>query len=243
MECRLCEKEKKLIKAHAIPEAFFRLLRKGETPPKLMTNIAGIHPKKSPIGVYDTGILCRECEDKFESWDDYGIKVLINEIDTFKPIKDGSEIVAYYQDKYDYEKLKLFFISILWRASVSTQSFYSKVNLGPWEEIAKKHILDENSGNGHEFSTVLSLFISKSGRDKLAKTMLDPYMERWEHVNAYRVYLAGVVAYIKVDKRHLPNSLSPLILRKGKPLHIVCRDFESSNDVKAMMAVVKGGHT
>lgn len=243
MECRLCKKEKKLIKAHTIPEAFFRLLRKGETPPKLMTNIAGIHPKKSPIGVYDTEILCRECEDKFESWDDYGIRLLINELDTFKPIKDGSEIVAYYQDKYDYEKLKLFFISILWRASVSTQSFYSKVHLGPWEEIAKEHILNKNPGNEYEFSTVLSLFISKSGRDKLAKTMLDPYKERWGHVNAYRVYLAGVVAYIKVDKLHLPNTLSPLMLRKGELLHIVCRDLESSHDVKAMIAVVKGGHT
>jgi len=242
MSCSLCGKEKKLIKAHAIPEAFFRLLRKGETPPKLMTNIAGIYPKKAPIGVYDTGILCEECEKGFQEWDDYAIRVLVNELDTFKPISDGQKTVAYYLEKYDYKKLKLFFISVLWRASVSTQVFYEKVNLGPWEDAAKNHILNENPGSEHEFSTLLSLFISKAGRDKLARTMMDPYRERWEHVNAYRVYFAGIVAYIKVDKRQLPNSLSKLMLKDANPLHIVCRDLESSNDVNAMIAVVKGGH-
>lgn len=243
MICKLCKKDKKLIRAHAIPEAFFRLLREGESAPKLMTNISGIFPKKSPIGVYDKNILCRECEDRFEEWDDYGSRLLINELDTFTPLKQHNEIIGYQKEEYNYDKLKLFFISVLWRSSVSTHEFYRRVNLGPWEDRLSKFILDNNSGKDDENSVVLSLFVSSSGREKLKSTIMDPFREKWNGVNAYRVYFGGIVAYIKVDQRKLPQVLDQTMMRKNKPLLLVCRDLEKSNDVKAMIAVAKGGDT
>jgi len=76
-QCRLCEKEGKLVKAHVIPEAFFRVLREDGNSPQLLTSTPDHLPKRSPIGVYDESILCEVCESKFDRFDDYGIQTLL----------------------------------------------------------------------------------------------------------------------------------------------------------------------
>ena len=70
-QCRLCAEDRKLVKAHVIPEAFFRVLRAGGETPILISNVANTYPKRSPIGVYDQNILCEDCETMFSQVDDY----------------------------------------------------------------------------------------------------------------------------------------------------------------------------
>ena len=57
MICRGCNQDKKLVKAHIIPESFFRGLRGEKEPAKILSNRKDFYPKKSPIGIYDTEIL------------------------------------------------------------------------------------------------------------------------------------------------------------------------------------------
>ncbi len=71
MICQYCGETGKLIKAHVIPAAFFRRLRDGQDPPRLLTNKEKEYPKRMPIGVYDSNILCEACESRFGDWDDY----------------------------------------------------------------------------------------------------------------------------------------------------------------------------
>jgi hypothetical protein len=131
--CKYCGQEKKLIDAHIIPEAFFRPLLNEKDPPQLMTNIGGIFPKRVRKGIYDKTILCRECEDNFAPWDDYAQSLLLQRLKDTRALWHGGEIAGLAFPNYDYTKLKLFFISVLWRASVSTQRFYEKIQLGPFE--------------------------------------------------------------------------------------------------------------
>jgi len=35
-----------------------------------------MYPTRAPIGIYDPGILCNECEREFSDWDAYAQKVL-----------------------------------------------------------------------------------------------------------------------------------------------------------------------
>ena len=56
--CRLCLKDKNLIKAHIIPEGFFRLLRSGNRSPEMHSNSPGSFPKRMQVGTYDSNILC-----------------------------------------------------------------------------------------------------------------------------------------------------------------------------------------
>ena len=111
MICKFCGLDRPLIKAHIIPKAFFMPLRKGKKPAKLISQNG--YPKKSHIGVYDKEILCNVCEKKFQLWDDYGQKLLLQESDQLTPRIYHGKVVGYEINEFDYSRLKLFFLSIL----------------------------------------------------------------------------------------------------------------------------------
>jgi hypothetical protein len=234
MTCCYCRQDKKLIKAHIIPEGFFRRLCEEQNPPMMLTNTAGEYPKKMPIGVYDKNILCDECEKIFGVWDEYAQQLLTDESLHGEPILYGTQCIGWRVTEYDYTRLKLFFISLLWRASVSKQDFYRKVNLGSFEEKAKELIVQKNPGTSEEFGVTLAKF-----DHPLSSAMLDPHPEKFSRVNYYRFYIASYVAYIKVDKRKAPEPLSDFLLKEGQPLIIIGRDFRNSAELQLMHSIVK----
>ena len=218
MICRGCGNDEKLVKAHIIPESFFVGLRDGEKPTKIISNTPGVYPKKSYIGVYDENILCRKCEDQFNDLDNYGCRVLIQNESQHEKLHQNGKLVGYRINDIDYEKLKLFFISVLWRASISTIYFYKDIDLGPLENKAKTIIWNRTIPNIHEFSFVLAKFDD----DGAGRTILNPHPERWFGANYYRLYLYGWILYIKADSQKTPEKYAKF-LPEGNSLIVVSR--------------------
>ena len=236
MKCHLCLEDRKLIKAHIIPESFFLPLRFGKRAPEIHTNIDGEHPKRSPVGIYDTLILCSKCDNTIGDWDNYAQQLLLKEFNEDLAVYDGSKKVAYKIDSFDYEKLKLFFISVLWRASISNHYFFKRVKLGPYESIARKMILENEPGSAEDFSVVIAKFSEPN-----VTGILDPHKDRYDGVNFYRFYMTGFVIYVKVDKRNTPEFLEKFYIRKSKPIWILLRDLYKSKDGKIMKDIaIKG---
>lgn len=234
MTCKGCFQDKKLVKAHIIPESFFRQLKSGERPLRIFSNIVGIFPKKSYIGVYDPGILCQDCENLFKVYDDYGFKILVqNETAQEELIHEG-KIVGYRINKVDGDKLKMFFLSVLWRASISTQQFYSKVNLGDLEDVLKEMIWECSVGGPHDFSFVLAKFDDQS----VGKSMLDPHGEEWSGVSYYRFYMYGYVLYIKCDTQKTPPEWVKFISSDNSLILISRGHMEKSKEYGVLKSVV-----
>lgn len=154
--CKLCLHEKELVDAHIIPKSFFET--KGKTTPVVeITSSEEVHPKKRPIGIYDKNILCYECEKKFDKWDDYGYKLLYEGSSERKIILNNNDgLFVEYYDNYDYFKLKRFFLSVLWRAGVSTDKFFSHVKLGPYLKKIQNIILSNNLELADDFDVFLT---------------------------------------------------------------------------------------
>jgi len=234
MNCKFCHKNRKLIKAHVIPQAFFRELTGKKRPSLLITDTIGTFPKRSPIGQYDKQILCGDCEPQFGDWDNYAQDFLLRE-NGFQEIKKGGEgVVGYAVDQFDYEKLKLFFISLLWRASVSQLPFYKNVNLGPYESVAYEHIKTRDPGEEDTFSISLIKY-----SDPIGKAIIEPIPARWFNVNYYRFCLTGYVAAIKVDKRPAPDYMGRLRLNRNKPLFIAIREMPNEMELQLIFRAVK----
>jgi hypothetical protein len=233
MVCRYCGDQKKLIKAHVIPEAFFRRLRAGKAPPMLLTNNENEYPKKAPIGVYDRGILCQECERKFSHWDDYAQELLDIEPKGASYIMENGQIAGYEVDGYKYDLLKLFFISLLWRASISENVFYSKVDLGPLEHIAKNFIEHKDPGTAEDFSVTLAKF-----DHFLGETILDPHPEKHDDIDYYRFYFGSYIAYIKADEKKSSGLHMHFMMKPGEPLIIIQRDFKRSGEFPLIHDIV-----
>jgi len=237
MKCKLCGKEKRLIRAHIIPAGFFRRQRQGKGPLRLVTSRAGEYNRRAPIGVYDMTIVCKECENTWREWDDYAQKLLAEEpLNGQVKYHDGQKI-AYIVNDFDYNQLKLFFISIIWRASVSSQSFFSRVSLDLFEKIAKDFIANNKPGNNEDFSVILSKFCHPLGK----QCTMDPYRYKNSDVNYYRFYLAGYIADIKVDHKPTPMPLSLVTISEDKPLYILCRDFRKSKELDLMRQLITQG--
>lgn len=233
MKCKGCNEEKKLVKAHIIPESFFSDLRDGDNPLALLTNTSGIYPKRANKGIYDKNILCRDCEDIFQTVDNYGQKILLHS-EQEQLISNG--IVAGFKvDQFDYKLLKLFFLSILWRSSVSTHKFYSKIALGPFEDAVKKLIWNNSPGAPDEFSCILAKFTD----EKIGKIILNPHRDKLDQINYYRFYLSGYILYIKVDKRHSSSFYKPFVINKNDPLIIIARDIKNSKEYQILLDIIR----
>lgn len=226
-KCKFCGNDKRLIKAHIIPEGFFRRQRQGKKSLEIITNKAGEYDKKAPIGVYDQAIVCNDCENIWREWDDYAQKLLAEEPLNGQARYRDAKKIAYMVKDFDYKKLKLFFISILWRASVSSQSFFSRVSLGSFEKMAKEFITNNNPGDSEDFSVILSKFCHPLGK----QSTMDPYQYKKSGVNYCRFYLAGYIADIKVDDKPTPMPFSQITISENKPLYIICRDFRKSKEL------------
>lgn len=236
MVCRLCSCDKKLVKAHIIPEAFFRVLRNGNEPPLIVSGSEKSYTKRSPIGVYDQYILCDDCESKFGIIDDYGIKVFLTQREQlFQPVFDGDKIVAYQSENINQKLLFQFLIATLWRASVSKHDFYKRVNLGPYEEAARKVILDSNQSIPDVFAAVLSCWNVSEEHKSMTSGLVDPFASRWDNgVIVYRVYFGQVVANIKVDGRPTPRLFNQCALLAQDTVTLIARNFDTSKDFAAM---------
>ena len=235
MICKGCNKDKKLVRAHIIPESFFRDLRANENTLKLVSNVKGIHTKKAPIGIYDPEILCRECEDRFQKSDDYAAKTLID-CSTHEELKQYGRKVGYRINGVNNDLLKIFVISVLWRASISKQTFFKEVNLCALEEKAKKLIWDQSSGNKHDFSFVLAKF---DDTGTISKTMLDPHQERWFGKRYYRFYIGGYILYVKADSQVTPEEWAHFIPCDDTLIIVSRGNIENSKEYPVLVSGVK----
>ena len=120
-----------------------------------------------------------------------------------------------------------------WRASVSSQPFFSRIHLGTFQDIAKKHIMNDDPGDGEFFSVVLAKF-----DHPLGNPILDPDTYKQDGVNFLRFYLAGYIAHIKVDDKRTPPLFSKFALSEGRPLYILLRDFTKSKELNLMKALI-----
>ncbi len=233
MKCKFCGNDKRLINAHIIPAGFFRRFSQPGKSLTIKTNRTGEYDKRSWIGVYDKGIVCSDCERIWREWDDYAQKLLAEEPLNGQALYHGHQRIAYLVKDFEYKKLKLFFISMAWRASVSNHQFYSKISLGEFEGIAKEHIAKADPGNNEDFSVTLAKF-----DHPLAKSTLDPHEDKHSGVSYLRFYLASYIAYIKVDHKPTPMPLSQFALAENRPLYILCRDFTKSKELELMKELI-----
>lgn len=234
--CKLCDQNRALVRAHIIPDAFNRALRgAGDAPPVMLSTSPEHHPKRRPGGHYDENLVCDACEQRFGPWDAYGTDFFLNRLLTEgQPWIENGEVLAYQFENVDYTQLKLFAISLLWRASATTNEFFRRVKIGPYEEAARQMILNETAGAAEEFATMIVRWVAQPPHERLAELQMSPYKTKLEGVNEVKLFLAGAVIHVKVDQRPYPAPFPELILRPDGRLSVIARELEGSKDILAL---------
>jgi hypothetical protein len=206
--CPFCKNPGEKVDAHIIPKAFFEdIANDGNV---LKQRALDNHAKRVPIGIYDDQIWCKSCEVKYGKWDDFAIAILRTPIEEFSKLNNAYELQI---DNLD--KLRLFFISLIWRASTSKHVFFDQVSLGGLADLAKTLLVSSSPGSIENFSTI----ITYSGDDDCL--IANPLDVRYSDVLFYRFYLGRFVAEIKVDSKPTPGALLPVVIGRKKHLVIL----------------------
>lgn len=213
-QCKYCQQEKKLIKAHILPRNFYTNYKE--------KGFWGIEYKKIDkihfqSGVIDKNILCKECDNHIlGKYDNEAYRILLNIEETkIKTKWKGLDAYVFDPTEFNYEYIRKFFIAFLWKASISKLPCMDVVDLGPYEKIALD-ILQ----NKYENENLFKIIIFKTLNDELKgahttrgyKNILGQSRIYSTFFDSYHVSI--IVKYKKFPKEFA--SLEELFIRKDQ---------------------------
>ncbi|MCH7721105.1 MAG: hypothetical protein IH988_08985 [Planctomycetes bacterium] len=203
---------------------------------RLATNCPGEYDRTVTTGFYDPSLVCEACERKFSPWDGYG-KAILLDTDWESAQVGGDDRRAYCIRSFDYTRLKLFFMSVLWRIAGTARREFRQVDLGPHGDKLARDIESCDPGGIDDWSVTLARFVGSHPAipELEAKVAwLDPHRTRFGGVNCVNIYMADFIAMIKVDQRPFGEPVRRLCIARDKPLYIIIRDFGSSKELALM---------
>ncbi len=148
--CKLTGRYGRYVDAHIVPKAFYG--EKGKI--KQITSRTAERPKRVPIGQYDPGLVTGETETRFATWDTYGVRFLRREVGTWQALDNGPDNPGYIVTEFDYALLRLFFLSILWRATASPLVYPRPLLQGRDDEL-RRLVAEGQPGRPEQFAVRL----------------------------------------------------------------------------------------
>lgn len=211
--CRLCLNDKKLCKSHIYPEFMYDNCYNEHHQFFDFNRID--YNKTRPKGYYEP-LLCRSCEDKIKYYEDFAKDILYLQM---KPFVREKKLPFTLFD-YDYNRFKLFTLSLIWRASVSRLPFFSKVSLGKYEEELRTILHDGKITKINYCPTVI--YQTHIDNHLADGVFFNPFMvkAKKDFKTIYVLTIDGLFIYFGIGYCHIASfpvgtSISPEKLRFG----------------------------
>ena len=226
--CQLCREERKLIKAHIIPKQLYRPIKNSASKNSLRHKSLGVfypdqsrRPKQVQNGIYDSHILCGECDNHLIGpWDKYAQNLFSSASSLGKYDSSRSDgIKIYVIDDIDYKKLKLFCMSILWRASVSGDEFFSRIRKGAWESQLRDMLMSQDPGGKDDFTTSVVKY------DGDCKLIMSQSREVRDCPGCYFFRFPNYGFTIKADQTSLSTPIDDFIIKPNCSLSMVVHEY------------------
>lgn len=207
--CWLCQNSSELRESHIIPDCIFRLIRDES----LAQRFYELHDKTDSI-IQDGPkeyLLCGSCEQKISQYEKYfkeaihfsrhGVKISHN---------DRVAII----DNLDYKKTKLFFLSLLWRMSISSLPQFQIVRADDSEDIIRGMIEREEPGKSSEFS--VSGIIPLINQKMQEEWTTTAFMSRRPQAIVYRIVIGGILYSISTASQNCAYPAELLLNDSGR---------------------------
>lgn len=179
--CKLCNKKSILIgKSHIIPNFMYDGLF-DDNRKMLIATLKDLakKPQIAQSGFFDKNILCKNCETMFSKNERYAshfFKGTTKSSISFVKRRSQEGQRTIFVSGLDYRKIKLFFLSILWRAHISENKFFKNVKLDNSNEFEiRKMLMENNSGSDHEYK--VSILIFQNSASELIRLLFNPTVE------------------------------------------------------------------
>jgi hypothetical protein len=206
--CALCHQSKELMNSHIIPEFMYAHLYDEKHRFSVLTTASSGRDRTEQSGLREK-LLCGPCELKFSRLEGYASLVFKEDVPGVAMRSEGSVVSV---TGVDYKKFKLFLLSILWRASVSTHKFFENVELGPHQEKLQKMLIEERPGNHDEYACFI--WRLHNSPDKAPGLMMQPTKGRAYGIPIYNFILLGFRITFFVSSKKLDKKQSQYVLQE-----------------------------
>jgi hypothetical protein len=195
MTCALCHLDCELRNSHIVPE----FLHKPIYDEKHRTLLFGYGDERAQLlqkGVRER-LLCADCEGRIQKYEDYFARRWYQSSPFTEPINQAAVVLT----GLDYPSLKLFLLSIVWRASVAKSSTFRAADLGPHEDTVRTMLLKGEPRSADEYRIYAGLIVDPDSRRVWDRVILEPLKTRVAGQWAYRMVFGGV-SWTVVISRH-----------------------------------------
>lgn len=205
--CRLCNEIAKLQNSHIMPRFAIKFIRDK----KLKHRFYEIFGKQKRI-IQDGPkeyLLCTKCEQQIGKYEKYFKEAIYRNKHGVKRSHDGQSFVI---ENFEYKKIKLFFLSLLWRASISSRAEFENVSLDYNEDILRKMIAEENPGHSSKFSiSAIVPLINGKYYEGWGTVFFDL---KYEQTDIYSIVIGGILYAISMDNKTI-LSTEELVLNES----------------------------
>ncbi len=177
--------------------------------------------KKNPrisrpsTGSYEGNLLCADCDNRIiGNYESYVSKLFKNRLKGDEKPKcryskslDG--IKAIDLSNLNYSSFKLFLLSLLWRAHISSRDEYSDVDLGPYAEKIRNQLLEGDPSTDDD----LIISITKlDARANYSSFIGQPRRHKIGGSTTYSIIINGYIISYHLKANHLTKRISHLTL-------------------------------
>jgi hypothetical protein len=150
--CKLCQRTGRIRKSHIIPEFLYESIYDEKHRGIYLATEPNRILKYEQKGIREL-LLCSDCEIYLSQYEGYGKKILSD----IQEENSSSKANFYLLSNIEYSKFKLFLISVLWRAGISSIDFFSKIILSKNHEIRMREmLLNRDPGEPYEYGCAIT---------------------------------------------------------------------------------------
>jgi len=206
--CRLCLQLKVLRKSHIVPEFLYRDLYNENGHMMGITGKGSKRWAKVQKGIREL-LFCDDCEQLFN--EKYEKPFLTDWLHNNPLSKQLTPEQSYLIKIPSYERFRLFHLSVLFRASVSSDPTFKEVALGKHEEIIRRMLLNNDPGGKWQY-LLIGYVVIHDKTHKIVDLIARPERRSFNGVNCYSMLYGGVEWWTTVVS-HKTKNLEKLALK------------------------------
>ena len=172
-------------------------------------------------------MLCDACEQKFSVWERYASLVLKGGV----PLTVRQEGNIVHISGLDYERFKLFQLSVLWRAGISSLQFFEKVQLGKHAEQLRRLLVAGNPGSPERYGCFM--FGLKHETGAFTGVIMQPGRGRLNGHTAYRFVFGGFLWAMLASSHDLGAPLNQCTLNSSGDTVFLLRNAGDMDNLAA----------
>lgn len=215
--CRLCHHDRQLRNSHIVPEFLYDDLYNSKGHAMVITELGNRGWEPLQHGAKEH-LFCENCEQHFNKY--YEEPFLAQWVSAI-PLPNPWNGNGIHWARFDYALFKLFHLSVLFRASVSSLPPFAIVSLVPHEEKLRELLLSRNPGEAWQYS-IFGHAIVHHETKRLIHMVSRVVQSSFEGHRCYGMLYGGVQWWIRVSSHRNTDFESACLQPNGQmPFHAV----------------------